>query len=162
MPVQVTAQIHSEKASFQFKEARREINRRMRDALKEAGEEVALPAARVGASRFSVGGTPVAGTLVVRSTSRGAYITTRLRGRLARAVGLLEYGGTVRTPLTPKDGGRGHFPVGGGEFRATVTGPRTYEPRLFMTGAVKTREGRIATSVRDRLLDAFRPEFDVD
>jgi hypothetical protein len=162
MPVQVRAQIHAEKASLQFKRARKELNGRMRTALLEAGETEALPAARIAASRYKISGVPIDSTLVIRATSRGAYLTTRLRGMFARAVGLLEYGGTVSTPLVPKGGGSGHFPIGGGEFRSTITGPRTYQPRLFLSGAVQSRRRRIELAVRDRLLDAFTPEFEID
>lgn len=160
MPVQVRAAIHSEKASLQFKEARKELNKRMRDALVAAGETYALPAARAASAKYKVDGVPVAGTLVIRGTSRGAYLTTRLRGMFARAVGLLEHGGTVNTKIEPKDGGAGHFPVGGGEFRSTITGPRTYQPRLFLSGAVQSRRGRIEEAIVDEMLEAFEPEFE--
>lgn len=159
MAVQVSVKIEDARALAQMKAARRDLNGKMRAALKLAGEKVALPSARrrVG---YKVEGVPVATTLVVKSTSRSAYLTTSLRGKKGRAVGLLEFGGTVRTAIEPKNAKA--LTIGtGGVIRANVTRPRVYRGLGSIQEAVHSQRARIDDTIRDEILEVFTPEFEV-
>jgi hypothetical protein len=136
-----------------FREARRSLDRHVKAGLVEAGEEVAVPAARVGVGNWAIAGRPVAGTLVARATLRGAYVTTTMRGTAGRAVGLLEFGGDVSTPIRPK---KGRALVIAGRFvRAHVTKTRHYRPGLRITTAVEASQPRIAEVTERNVIRAF-------
>jgi hypothetical protein len=150
--VQVAVKIDADRVSREFAEARRDINRRTKDGLVRAGEKVALPAARLNAGNLRVEGRSVAGSLKVSSTTRTAYLQSAMRGRLNRAVGLLEHGGTVRTPIRPKRAQAIKTPWGP---RAQVTGPRTYHGKHFLADAVSKNHGRIEEAIRDEVVKAF-------
>lgn len=151
MRVRVT--VDAEKATEEFKQARRDVNKRMREGLKRAGEKVALPAAKRNASHLRVEGQSVASSLIIRATSRDAYLTTRLNRKKGRAVGLQEYGGIVSTKIIPKKGNRAV--VVNGQPVAYVDTPRHYKGQKFMTRAVESNRQRIGEAVRDELMHAF-------
>ena len=150
--LQVSVKVDAERTSREFKDARRDLNRRLRAALKQAAERKALPAARAVAWGF------VAPLLTVRATSRSAYITARGPRRLGRAAGLLEFGGVRRDTIRVREPGPGSgLFVGDGLFRATVTGPRTYRPSYRMTTAVHARRSAIEQAILEEVMQAFDP-----
>jgi hypothetical protein len=100
--MRIQARIDARYASDEFKAARRDLNHRTKDGLTRAGEKVALPDAKHNAAHLRVNGVPVGPTLYVRSTQRTAYLASRMRGKANRAVGLLEFGGVVRTEIKPR------------------------------------------------------------
>lgn len=151
---QVKVKIDADKAQAEFREARREFNARLKDALRIAGEKVVLPVAKQRAAGLSVEGTPIASTLVVRSRSNHAILQSTLRGKKNRAAGLLEFGGTVKTPIRPKNAGAIFFP-GAAHPVAVVEGARTVKGRLYLVGAVNATERRIDDAIRDEMLNAF-------
>lgn len=147
--LQVRVDVDAEKTSLIFKEARSDVNRRLREALKLAAERVALPAARRAAWSFAV---PF---LIARATGRSAYITTRGPREKGRIVGLLEFGGTVRTPIEiQKEGVRG-LPIGPDLFRASVRGPRRYQPSMRLTEAVQLQVPRTEEVMLEQVMRAF-------
>lgn len=150
----VGVKIDAERATAEFREARREFNARLKDALRIAGEKVVLPVAKRRAAGLRVEGTPIASTLVVRSRSRYAILQSTLRGKKNRAAGLLEFGGTVRTPIRPRNAGAIFWP-GAAHPVAVVEGSRTVKGRLYLVGAVQQSESRIDDAIRDEMLKAF-------
>lgn len=150
--MRVVAKIDADKATDEFKAARRDLNQRTKSGLIRAGERVALPEAKRRAAGLRVQGRSVAGSLVVRSTSRTAYLASNLRGKPNRAVGLLEFGGTVKTPIFAKRGSAIRTPWGP---RASVKGPRHYKGRKFLTGAVQSRERQITEAIKDEVMKSF-------
>ena len=150
----ISVQIHvdAEKVSDEFKQAQREMRGRLKEGLQRAGEKVALPEARRRAGGLKVGGTSIATTLVVRPRSRDAVLTTTMRGKKARAVGLLEFGGTVSSRIEPKR--KRALTVGDG-IVAHVESPRTYKPKLFMTSAVEAKQREIRVAVTEEVMKAF-------
>lgn len=154
--------VNADRATDEFRAARRELNARTRQGLIRAGEVAALPAARVATSHLKVAGEPVAGSLIVRGTSRRAYITTAWRGKKGRAVGLQEYGGRVDTIIAPrhKRTKTGRPPALHGKAYAhpvgKVTRSRQYRKRLAMTTAVAARSDEIARVIGDEVMKAFR------
>jgi hypothetical protein len=77
-----------EKTSKEFREARRDFNKAMRNAIVKAGESAVLPAvkARFPSRRF-------AQSLFIKRDRTTVFIGSRLRGTLNRAVGWLDFGG---------------------------------------------------------------------
>ena len=145
--LQVGVKVDALKTSQEFKDARRDINARLRVALKIAAERVALPAAAAAAWGFA---KPL---LIARSTSRSAYITTRGPRLLGRAVGLLEFGGLVKTRIEAKEAGG--LSIGPDIVRAAVDTPRRYHPSLRLTKAVMARTGSIEDRVLEEVMQAF-------
>lgn len=97
--IRVQARIEGvEKTSDEFKEARKDIYRRTKRGLKEAGERTILPIARRSTERE----TPRdGGDVVVKTTASYAYLTCRTK-KAGRIVGLLNFGGTLRDPIQPR------------------------------------------------------------
>lgn len=149
----VRVTIDADRATAEFREARRDVNARTREGLRRAGERVALPAARRYAGGLKVAGQSVATSLMIRPTTRDAFLTTRMRGIKARAVGLQEHGGVVTTQIRPK--GDGQAVVVNGQPVAYVATPRRHTGRKFMTRAVERNRDEIAVVVRDELMHAF-------
>ena len=150
MRVRVT--VDADRATDEFKAARRDVNRRLREGLRVAGEQVALPAAKRNAGNLKVDGQPVAASLTIRATTRDALLTTKMIRLKARAVGLQEFGGVVSTVILPR---RGRAVVVNGHPVSVVTTPRHYTGQKFMTRAVENNRDRIALRVRDEIMHAF-------
>jgi hypothetical protein len=75
-------------------------------------------------------------------------------------VGLLEFGGTVRTPIEPKGkrrGKGGHAPAIKTPYgyRARVTGPRHYKGQFFLTHSVERHQDGIRTAILKQLMHLF-------
>lgn len=157
---QVKVAIDAKKGSDEMRAARRQFNRQLKEALKTAGEKVVLPVAKRRAAGLKVEGTPIASTLVVRARSNHAVLQTTLRGRKNRAAGLLEFGGTVSSPIRPKNAQAIFWP-GASHPVAVVEGSRTIKGQLYLIGAVHQTERRTSLAIRDEMLKAF-DGFDVD
>lgn len=125
----------AERTSAEFKRARKEVRSRMRTAILTAAEREVLPDARRNAPAVS---GRLRGSLIVRGKYNGAYITTKMRGKRARYVGLHEFGGTVTAPITPKrrrNSNRSALRINGA-FVGSVQAPRTYRGQRFASKAV--------------------------
>lgn len=137
-------------AMVEFAEARRQINGQVKAGLLVAAQKVALPEAKhlapVKTGRLQA-------SLVAKASSRSAYLTTSLRGKQGRYVGLQEFGGTVSAPIVPKNK---RAVVVNGQPVARVSGPRTYQAKRFLTRAVQRRRTEIALAIRDETLKAFK------
>lgn len=142
-----------------LKEVRRDANRAMRDGLVDAAETTVLPKARAFAPRKT---GKLAASLVVRRSGSRVYLTTGLNGKEARRVGLLEFGGTVRSEIRPKrkrsrrGRGRPAALAFGGRFVSRVTTPRRYRGRHFMTRGVEAGLPGFTRQAAKSVLVAFR------
>lgn len=150
--VRLDVRIDAQPATDEFRRARRELNQTLREGLRRAGERVVLPAAKRRAGGLKIAGTPIASTLVVKARSSEAVLTTNMRGKLARAVGLMEFGGTVKTIIEPRKAQA--LTVGDGVV-ANVTTPRVYHGRRFMLGAVDAAADQIDDILLEETLKAF-------
>lgn len=148
MPVAISVRIDADRATDEFRQARREFNTRLRAALVKAGERAVLPSARRLAPRF------ISSSLYVRARSSTAIITTRLRGKLGRVAGLLHWGGTIRTPIGPK-GKQALWWPGADHPVAVVRAPRRIRGRYYLTRAVEQNRPRIDRIVLEEMLRAF-------
>lgn len=150
-----------ERTSEEFKSWRRQTSRDITTIMQEAGTETVLPTAKSLAPRF------IAPTLVVRKgRSNSAYLTTTMRGKKGRVVGLLEMGGTVRKAIRPTKAhmranrGKGHAAAVKTPWgpRAAVYGDRTYKAKAFMRTAVRERLPTFTTVVERRIMDRYHGE----
>jgi hypothetical protein len=122
----IRVRIDAGKATQEFKDARRDIRKKTREGLIEAGRRVVLPSVQQEAPSV------VRDTLTVGSASTRAYITTRGPKTKDRIAGLLQYGGIVREPIRPKQEGGALSFIGTRQFSGQriitgeVTGPRRY------------------------------------
>lgn len=147
--MKVEVKIDARGATRELAEARRDVNARTAVGLRKAGERIALPEARRRAPNRT---GRLRRSLVVKSTARDAQLTTNLRGRQGRFVGLLEHGGTRTDVIKPR---RKRALAFGGVVVTTVSQPRVYKAQRFMTGAVNAKRDEIAVAVRDEILNAF-------
>lgn len=149
-----------ERTDAAFKGVQARVRTRTRDIIRAAAEETVLPKEKSAVSRYRIGGEPVR-VVIAKSVRRdGAVITTRMRGGRGRAVGLLEFGGTVRATIRPR--GKKALAFGGGHPVANVKTARHYHARLFMSGARDAALPAFGKDVRDRLVGEFAAEgFDV-
>lgn len=147
MPLSVAVKVDEDRASAGFKEARRDINSQLRQALRAAAEKDALPATRKVAWSF------IRPLLIAKATTRLAYVTTKGARQIGRAAGLLEFGGTVRTLLIPKKAKA--ITVGPDLIRSRVEGPRTYKPTLRLTKAVDARIQQIEQTMLEEVIRSF-------
>jgi hypothetical protein len=139
-----------DRTSDEFKQIRRGARKTAGDAAQAAGEKVALPHAKRHAPGF------IKTTLVSKRRGTSATLTTRLPGKKARVVGLLEYGGTVRTRIVPRNGQAIVTPQGP---RAAVNKPRRYKGKHFLTDAVYKNRRQIDEAILEETLRAF-DDFD--
>lgn len=134
----------------QFAAARREMNARVKDGLGSAARTIALPEAKRLAPHHT---GRLASSLTAKSTARAAYLTTALRGKKGRYVGLMEFGGTVRGTILPK--GKKQALKINGRFVAKVTTPRHYKGKHFMERAVTGRRKQIDAAIQREVMRAF-------
>lgn len=145
--MRVNVKVDAEKASDEFKQARRELNKRAGEAAVMAGKRVALPEARRRAPGF------VKSVLTVKRSGKGAVLTTTLRGKKSRVVGLLEHSGTVRTVIVPKSA---KAVLVNGQPVARVDTPRKYRGKHFLRNAVESKQ----TEIQDAILEETMKSFD--
>ena len=128
--MRIKVRVDSEKTSDEFKGARKDINRRTREGLVDAGKKAILPHVRAGAPGV------VRNALTTRATSRRGYVTVQGRRLDDRIAGLLNFGGTVRTPIEPTK--KSALTIGDtGEVRASVTRPRFYRGEHFIEKGIE-------------------------
>lgn len=156
-PVRIQVRVDTAKTIEDIRAVRHELDPLIRKGLKLAGERIVLPAAKVLAGRLNVtdkdgNKTSVASTLEVRARARDAVIASSLTGKMNRAVGLLEFGGTVSTPIYPKVK---EALVVNGQPVASVTTPRHYEGHGFLTGAVDSKLDDFADELLAHEMEAF-------
>jgi hypothetical protein len=148
----LTLDVDLDRTSREFKEVRRRVKADLALVEQAAAEATVLPAAKANAARFKVDGQSVGDRVIVRKSAKGPYLTTSLRGIRARAAALLEFGGTVKTPIVPK---HGKALVINGSPRAIVRNARHYRARHYLTDAVDERLGEFGDHVRDAIVDFF-------
>lgn len=141
-----------EKTTREFRAIRQRIARQLRDVEARAAETTVLPDAKRNASRLKVDGDQVSGRLVIRRSAKGPYLTTSFRGIRARAAGLQEFGGTVRTPIVPK---RKKALLVNGQPVAIVRKARHYRARHHLTDAAHEQLGQFGEHVRDEIVTYF-------
>lgn len=140
------AQLHAA-----MREARRDLNQDIKQAMGEVGEGILLPAARRAVPAKT--GT-LRRSLTFRATTRGGYVTTRLTRRQGgRRFGLLEFGGTRKDVIEPRKARALRF---GGRFTARVTTPRVYPQTLHVTRASDQQQPRIIVALETRITDVLQ------
>jgi hypothetical protein len=146
-----------DRTAREFKEVRRRITKDLVEVERQAAEHTVLPEAKHNASRYKVAGDSLGSHLVVRKARSGPQLTTNFRGIRARAAGLLEFGGTVRTEIRPV---RKRALLVNGQPIAIVRTARVYRARHYLTDAAHGRLDEFGEHVRDAIVDFFGPPFD--
>lgn len=118
---------------------RREISEDVKETTLEAAENEVLPVVKA----FAVP-TRMKKTWVARSNTRGAWITTVVRGKGRAIIALLNFGGTSRATIKPKTRKALYF---GGRWAASVSTPRHYTGKHFVEKAVNLQIGRFSAHV---------------
>jgi len=86
----------------------------------------------------------VSGHMVGRATMSGGRLTTNATGRTRAIIGILNFGGTLSFPITPKRKKALSF---NGVARARVTAPRTIAGKHWMERAVLTHRGSVRMAI---------------
>jgi hypothetical protein len=86
------------KTSDEFKQIRRSINARLREAMVTAGERSVLPSIKSGLP------AKWGETLFVKRDRGGVFIGSRLRGSMNRALGWFDFGGRRPNDTARRDG----------------------------------------------------------
>lgn len=123
------------------------MRRRVKDGLKVAAEDVALPAVKVG---IPVKSGKLKSSLTARATQSRGYI----RAGSARVpyAGLLEFGGTVKEPIRPR---AKKALLVNGQPRANVKKPRKYKARKFLRGPIFKKQPQIRDAIEVNVMKAF-------
>ncbi len=109
----------------------KDVRRLVRDIEADVARHVVLPHAK------TIAPSVVRASLATGATMRGAWLGTTARGQKRAIVGLLNWGGTVRTPIIPKKRMAVRFPVGSRYiFASRIDTPRHYKGQHFMEKAV--------------------------
>lgn len=112
-------------------------------SLLATGQQTVLPRSREIAGNLAVtfgGGKVRTASMLGVHPLKGGVALSALTGnrKMRRAFGLQEYGGTVKVPLRAKRSGKGHMAISTPWGpRASVTGPRRFQGRHFLTLAVQ-------------------------
>lgn len=151
--IQVRATIDDALTKDALRNARREYRGVVSRVMRETAERTTLPRARAPLGRW-------AGDLIVKSSARQAYLTGRT-AKAGRIIGLLDFGGVVRSTITPKGKGKrkGHkgLKMPDGKVRANVTTPRVYRGRRYLEAAVAGTIEAYERELLTGLLHSFDP-----
>lgn len=157
--ITVDVDVDLDRTTRAFRDVRRDIGRQFDQVLAEAAEAVVLPEAKRRAGHLKVEGESTAGALIVRKRRTAPYLTTKFRGRKARAAGLQEFGGVVRTEILPR---KKKAVVVNGQPVARVTKARHYRAHRFMIDAVDAKVDVFGDRARNELVAIFqRSGFEV-
>lgn len=125
-----------------LRRSRRDIYQDVKKVAQGIAEETVLPTTK------RLAPSVVRANLVVRSTTRGAYLSTNARGVKRKITGLLNFGGVVRTVIVPTNRKALYF---GGRWVARVDGPRRYKAQSFMERSVDQNIGRFSDRLEEEL-----------
>lgn len=143
----ISMKVDASRAIAGLNAAAKSANQDAVKGIRKAAKDVALPIAR-NAVNGELPGTTTAG-----ATSRGAYVGQRHPG-----AGVNEFGGTVSARIVPRNGRAVLTPYGP---KAYVDGPRTYHAKHVLFRGVEQARPAMAKPIRDAILDAYRPYFDI-
>lgn len=135
-----------------LRDARREIGQDVRRELLEVAERVALPIVR--------GHVPGrwGRSVIVKASTRNAFLTTSLRGMQRRTFGMLNFGGISRSPIRPRRAKA--LAVGPGIIRASVTRPRKYAARHWIEKGAQAARGRFQAEMAERVEKILRDRIE--
>lgn len=148
----VRVTVHADRARAATRDVRRHLGRDTKDVIARSVDRRTVPIARRRAPSI------VAHSIVARATTTRAYLTTTLRGKRRRMFGLMEWGGTLRKPITPRRaGGVLHFRVNGRDvFVRRVSAPRTYPAKAFVRQAIEESRTKVLRDIERDLPDALQ------
>lgn len=148
--MQFRVRIEDANTAEEFKRARREFRSHLKDALREAGQRVMLPALKRAAPAI------VAHFLTTKATSSTAYATTIGPRKYDRITGLLNFGGRVKGKIEPDQKQALHL-RGSDVIVAAVTTERRYKRTNFLEEARDRHLDELARVSLRTIMHAFDP-----
>lgn len=145
--VAIRIKVDTRAAVAGLRAASRAADKQAVKGVRKAAKEVALPIART-ATAGELPGRTTAG-----ATRKGAYV-----GQKHPGAAIDEFGGTRRDVIRPVTKRAVMTPYGP---RALVSGPRVYPKKLVLTKAAERARPLMERPVKDAVLDAYRPYFDI-
>jgi hypothetical protein len=131
--------------------SRRNIREDIKRTFDASARRHTLPVARALAPGV------ISATMTTKGTTSGAWLGTTARGQKRAIVALLNFGGTVSTPILPKRAKALHF---GGRFAASVRTPRHYRGKHFMEAAVRATLTPFSRDVERQLTAIIQARVD--
>lgn len=150
--MQISFAFDDELVQSELKQARKQLNAKVKEGLIEGGTRHVLPSVLRRAPSVT---RPF---LTAKATSRQGYIGTKGSRQGDRITGLLNYGGVLRKPIAPKTKQALSWPGAGGRVTVgAVTGPRTVTGKHFIEAGVEDARsiGGLEQSLLDAVMDAF-------
>jgi len=142
-----------DRATTQFTQVRKQLNAKVKEGLTEGATRHALPQVL----RRSPSVTRP--FLTAKATTRGAYITTKGSTKGDRITGLLNFGGTVNTPIFAKPGSAIMTPWGPRSvvYRGSRTGtkPAVYKGKHFIETGVAASVSGMEDALMSSVLESF-------
>lgn len=138
-----------DKASAEFKEARKKLRRDVRGVVIRIGTKVILPAAKAGAPSVAKH------ALTVKASGSSGYLGVKGNRKFDRILGLWNFGGVVKTPIKPRH--KQALALGGGIVRASVTTPRKHKGTHHFERIVAQRSPRYFEELTREIMDFFSP-----
>lgn len=148
--------VDAEPAKRGMRKVGRETDRIIVEALREVARDDLVPIARTLAPRHS-------GLLRRRITAR-AMLRSRRKGPAIRLMartpyaGLLNFGGTVRGRIVPKNARS--LMIAPGVFRASVSADRVYRAQGFLEAATEAVQPLATWKIREHVKDALQEALD--
>lgn len=144
---EITIEVKSEEVMAGLRAQRRAIGQDIKRLTGSAAKDQVLPYTKAIAPSIT------RGNLDSRSTTRGAYLTVKGRGQRRAIAALLNFGGTIRTPIVPKRKKALHW---GNVYTAKVTAPRKIAGKHFLERSVRVRLPAFADQVERELARIMR------
>jgi hypothetical protein len=134
-------------------EVRRAIPQDVKKTTGAAAERITLPAVKRAAPHL------VRATMTTKSTTRGAYVTTKARGKNRAIVALTNWGGTIKAPIKPRRRKALKFGTAGGGhtgYAMSVTKPRRIKGTHWIDREVRLTLPRFTAHVERDLTRIIR------
>lgn len=151
--MRVRVRIETAAAQHALLAARKEINRGVKDGLAAIVEEVALPRARATAP---VKSGRYRSHIRAKSTTTRAFLEVRTKD--VPYAGLLNFGGTRRDIIRPKNAKALRTPMGP---RAAVKGPRRYKPSRHLEKVVEQTRAQVMEKAQEKVVAALSRHVEV-
>jgi hypothetical protein len=136
----------------ELKAGRKLMRAKVKEGLKEAGQRAVLPAAKRGAPAI------VAQALTTKAVAKGAFLTTIGPRKWDRITGLLNFGGSPRDVIRPKEKQALHI-RGTSVVVASIGAegrPRArYKGKHFLEAAIKGAQPAFEEITLPKVLEAF-------
>ena len=136
-----------------LRESKRAMNQEVKRSLARGAQTHVLPVARSVSPRF------LRDAVAIKATPTQVYLTVSgaKTGRLVRAGAVLEYGGTIKTPIRPRHGKALKI---GDRYVSLVSRPRVIAGKHFLQGAADRGRPALARALEVDVERAIQHHID--